>query len=318
MSWRSCSQYQPTGCGRTLSARASNEGPTREGRGAPSHPHSLRPGCWRPRPDARTWNYGLEGRRLEACCAIGFRYIPKEAAKHLQISTENTDGIKDATTRAELGFAGTSARTPLTVETRIPSSSNRILWSVATTARSLYCISGRFARKTAWICSSGSRYRPALFLSLSRSGSATPGYCCEDPCWLSLHPGLATRKRECGSTSTPGTCAYLSITSRQLISKRRRHLLDPRLTASVGVGPGGDHATNRQKSLTAFSRTDRTTPDYAIYAGHPIRTLTCGFGFWCARPEARHWSTDQEGWGSSPSERAQVRAPLPSRKGLFC
>ena len=42
----------------------------------------------------------------------------------------------------------------LTVETRIPSSSNRILWSVATTARSLYCISGRFARKTAWICSS--------------------------------------------------------------------------------------------------------------------------------------------------------------------
>ena len=48
--------------------------------------------------------YRSDGRRLEACCAIGFRHIRKEAAKHLQLSTENTDGMKDAVTRAELGF----------------------------------------------------------------------------------------------------------------------------------------------------------------------------------------------------------------------
>jgi hypothetical protein len=76
-------------------------------------------------------------------------------------------------------------------------------------------------------------------------------------------------------------------------------------------------AANEQRSLTTFSRTGRTTPDTGSNAGQPldydlrIRTPA----HW---PDTFHWSTDQKVGGSSPSERAQVRAPFRVREGLFC
>jgi hypothetical protein len=35
----------------------------------------------------------------------------------------------------------------------------------------------------------------------------------------------------------------------------------------------------RKESFTAFSRTDRTVPDYGIFCRTSGRTLTCGYGF---------------------------------------
>jgi len=71
------------------------------------------------------------------------------------------------------------------------------------------------------------------------------------------------------------------------------------------VGRSGAMTANKQRSLTAFSRTGGTAPDSGAHVGqqadYDLRIRIPAH--WL---DTSHWSTDQKVGGSSSSERADV------------